>query len=141
MYKKVSLSATVVVYAKSTKKVLVIRRKKEPFKDFFAFPGGFLEAEKETIEQAAVRELKEESGVSIQQSQLQLVDVRSSPKRDPRSHIIDVGFLCMLEKEVSIQKETVETVPEWMQKENIDKMKLAFDLSLLWKHAKDYLLP
>jgi ADP-ribose pyrophosphatase YjhB (NUDIX family) len=41
--------------------VLLIQRKNEPYKNCWAFPGGFMEID-ETIEQCAVRELREETG-------------------------------------------------------------------------------
>lgn len=73
------------------KKVLFITRKNDPFKDQAALPGGFVEPD-ETVEEAAVRELKEETGLTIDASQLFLVGIYSRPKRDPRGRVITVAF-------------------------------------------------
>ncbi len=71
-------------------RLLLIRRGKEPFKGQFALPGGFVDAG-ETVEIAALRELREETGVvgTIER----LVGVYSDPKRDPRGHSVSVAFL------------------------------------------------
>src|SRR5438552_2695628 len=45
-------------------KVLLIERTNEPFKQFWALPGGFLDEEDPTIEHAAKRELEEETGLT-----------------------------------------------------------------------------
>ena len=68
-------------------KIVLIRRKNPP--PGWALPGGFVEYG-ETVEQAVMRETKEETG-------LDLVDIRqfhtySSPDRDPRHHTISVVF-------------------------------------------------
>ena len=63
--------------------VLLIRRGNEPFRDCWAFPGGFMEMD-ETIEHCAVRELMEETGIAVAESDLRLVGIFSAPKRDPR---------------------------------------------------------
>lgn len=69
--------------------VLLIKRKNEPFKDCWAFPGGFLD-ENETLEEAARRELKEETGLSPKE--FTEVGSFSDPDRDPRGRTISVAF-------------------------------------------------
>ncbi len=68
--------------------IILIKRKHEPFKDCWALPGGFLELGKETLEQAAVRELFEETSLITNPEELKLVGVYSDPRRDPRGHVI-----------------------------------------------------
>jgi len=51
-------------------------------------PGGFINYGKETLEDAAVRELKEETSLIANINNLRLVGVYSNPNRDPRRHII-----------------------------------------------------
>ncbi|MEK6758101.1 MAG: NUDIX hydrolase, partial [Nanoarchaeota archaeon] len=67
--------------------IILIKRKHEPFKDCWALPGGFLELGKETLEQAAVRELFEETSLITNPEELKLVGVYSDPRRDPRGHV------------------------------------------------------
>lgn len=74
--------------------VLLIRRGREPYKDCWAFPGGFVEAN-ETVETGAARELQEETGLTgIQLEQLHSF---SDPQRDPRERIISVAFTATVE--------------------------------------------
>lgn len=68
--------------------IVLIKRKYEPFKNYWALPGGFLELGKETLEQAAARELFEETSLRTNPKELRLVGVYSNPGRDPRGHVI-----------------------------------------------------
>ena len=73
-------------------KVLLIKRKNSPYKDKWAFPGGFLNPD-ESAEEGALRELKEETG-------LENIDVFqfhtfSRPDRDPRERVISIAFLAL----------------------------------------------
>ena len=69
--------------------VLLINRKNEPFRGLWALPGGFVDMG-ETLEQAACRELHEETGLEgIAMEQLQAF---SEPGRDPRARTITVVF-------------------------------------------------
>ena len=70
--------------------VVLVKRLNPPFKDFYAIPGGFVEYG-ETIEEAAVREAKEEIGLDVRIERL--VGVYSDPDRDPRGRIITVAYL------------------------------------------------
>lgn len=70
--------------------ILLIRRKNDPYQGSWALPGGFVEYG-ETVENAAVRETKEETGLDVKLSKL--VGVYSDPERDPRGHTVTVCFL------------------------------------------------
>ncbi len=70
-------------------KVLLVKRKFEPYKGFWAVPGGFVE-EGETVEEACRREALEETGVKVKL--VKFVGVYSDPKRDPRG-TITVAFI------------------------------------------------
>lgn len=70
--------------------IVLIRRRNPPFMGFYALPGGFVEIG-ETVEDAARREVMEETGVSA--SIVRLVGVYSDPDRDPRGHVVSVCYL------------------------------------------------
>src|ERR671939_1205645 len=71
-------------------KVLMIRRKKEPFKGHLALPGGFVN-EGETVEEAMKREAREETSLEVEP--IDILGVYSDPKRDPRKHTLSVVFV------------------------------------------------
>jgi len=71
-------------------RVLLIRRKHEPFAGMWAFPGGFVD-EGETLEQAARRELQEETGLLV--TKLSQLYAAGDPGRDPRGWTVSVLFL------------------------------------------------
>ncbi len=72
------------------RKIVLIRRRNPPYQGWYALPGGFVEVG-ETVEQAVVREAKEETGLEIELQKL--LGVYSEPERDPRGHTVSVCFL------------------------------------------------
>ena len=88
-----AVSADVVVLDRRhlSPKILLIQRLKEPFANHWALPGGFMEID-ESLEQAAARELEEETGLQIKD--MQQVGAFSQVDRDPRGRIITVAFVC-----------------------------------------------
>jgi len=69
--------------------IVLIKRGKEPFKGSYALPGGFLNYG-ERLEDCAVREILEETGVKTKV--VELVGVYSSPDRDPRGHFVTAVY-------------------------------------------------
>lgn len=84
------LLAVDVIIRRSDDTIVLIKRKNPPFKDFYAIPGGFVEYG-ETVEAAAVRETKEETGLDVKI--LKLVGVYSDLERDPRGHVVSIAYL------------------------------------------------
>lgn len=68
----------------ANKKVVLIKRKKPPFMDKYAFPGGHVENSDASLKDACSREILEEIGLSVQPEQLKLVAVLDKLHRDPR---------------------------------------------------------
>ena len=61
-----------------------------PFEDHWALPGGFVDYN-ESVDNAAIRETKEETGLDVKL--IKLVGVYSEPGRDPRRHTVSVTYL------------------------------------------------
>ena len=86
-HKNPAPTVDVVVQLAGDRVVLVKRRFPPPG---WALPGGFVD-EGETVEAAAIREAREETGLDVEL--VDLVYVYSDPRRDPRKHTMSVVFL------------------------------------------------
>jgi len=90
-YPRPSVSVDMAVFRKKNEgpEILLIRRKLSPYQGMWALPGGFVEID-ETLEQAAARELEEETGLTG--IILQQFRAFSDVNRDPRTRVITVVF-------------------------------------------------
>lgn len=94
-YPRPAVTADIVLFDSDRKRVLLIRRGNEPYKDCWAFPGGFFDMTDSDIEHTAVRELQEETGLSG--IELHLVGVFSKEGRDPRGRTVTVAFMGLVD--------------------------------------------
>ncbi|MEW6068400.1 MAG: NUDIX hydrolase [Nitrospirota bacterium] len=79
---------TVDIIIKNNNGIILIKRKNPP--EGWALPGGFVDYG-ETLEQAAIREAKEETGVDVEL--IRQFHAYSDPKRDMRHHTITIVFI------------------------------------------------
>ncbi len=79
-----------LVTAEAAPRILLIRRKHDPFAGFWALPGGFVEMD-ETLEVSARRELREETGLEV--GLLEQLHTFGDPGRDPRGRTISIVYL------------------------------------------------
>jgi 8-oxo-dGTP diphosphatase len=84
------VAVDIIVYREDGN-ILFIERKHAPYKACIAFPGGFVEDD-ETIIQAAIRELREETGVTVCEDCLEEVGLYDAVNRDPRERVISFCF-------------------------------------------------
>lgn len=113
---------TDVVIEKGGKIVMVVRAI-EPFKGMWEWPGGHVE-ENETVEECAIREAKEETGLDIKLKEI--LGVYSEPGRDPRGPTVTTAFIA---EAVSgkLQPATDAKEVKVVKVEDVDPKKLAFD--------------
>lgn len=119
------------VIVEKDSRVLLIQRKNPPFKGLFALPGGMVEVG-ETVENAALRELKEETGVAAELKGI--LGVYSDPKRDPRGHVVPVVFVATHKKGEPKGGDDAAAA-SWFHEDELDEHDLAFDH---WKILQDY---
>lgn len=98
-FAKADNTSSVAVFLDGGKKILAIKRKHNPDKGKWALPGGFLNCQLETLEECGAREVGEETKVRVSAFELIFVDVRSSPRRDSRQHVVDHGFAWFVPKD------------------------------------------
>ena len=95
-YPRPTLTVDCIIFGldqSSRLKVLLIQRGHDPYKDAWALPGGFV-GEKETLEEAALRELKEETGVS--DVFIEQLFTFGNPERDPRGRVVTIAYYALI---------------------------------------------
>lgn len=122
-YPRPAVTADCVVIANETvPRVLLVQRGIEPYKDRWAFPGGFMNMD-ETTEECAIRELEEETGLQI--TELHQIGAYSKVDRDPRGRTITVAYLAIIDKPVAVTGQDDAAKAEWWPVDELPP--LAFD--------------
>ncbi len=95
-YPRPALTVDVVLFKKVNGewKILLVQRKHPPYKHMWALPGGFVNMD-ETLEDAAVRELKEETNIDA--NNLNQLKAYSTLNRDPRFRTVSMVFIGLLD--------------------------------------------
>jgi 8-oxo-dGTP diphosphatase len=136
-YPRPALTVDIVVLTRETRpKVLLIRRKNNPFAGSWALPGGFVD-ENERLGDAAKRELLEETGINARE--LEQLYTSGEPGRDPRGWTVSVVYWAQVDPgefkpEAADDAESLAWYP-------LDELPvLAFDHAMLLARAKAKLL-
>jgi 8-oxo-dGTP diphosphatase len=92
----VSLTVDLVIFTvrDGELQVLLVERGNEPYQGQLALPGGYLRG-KETLDNAALRELREETSLDGNQLHLEQLRTYSDPDRDPRGRVITSAYLAL----------------------------------------------
>jgi 8-oxo-dGTP diphosphatase len=142
----------VISREKAQRKLLLIRRKHEPFKDCWALPGGFVNSLTpageaflfaESHVQAAQRELLEETGVAVAETDLQLIATYDAWGRDPRAEgdqrVVTQAFLVVLPEKPMIEAGDDAADARWFTLSSVlnGEIALAFDHADMVKAASE----
>jgi 8-oxo-dGTP diphosphatase len=132
-YDKPSVTVDIVVFTiqNNELKVLLVKRNVEPFKRKWAIPGGFVKMD-ESLEEAAKRELQEESGVKNEY--LEQLYTFGEPKRDPRGRVITVSYMALINSDnIKLEAKTDVSEAQWF---SVNKLPtLAFDHKKILDYA------
>ena len=133
-YPRPALTVDCVVFGldlvKQNLKILLIKRNLEPYKDKWALPGGFVQMD-ENLEEAAMRELQEETGLS--HIYLEQLYTFGDIKRDTRWRVISIAYFALVNSQDPNLKITKEKEAKWF---SVDaNLKFPFDHSKIFDYA------
>ena len=131
-YPRASVTADAVLFAEKEGQmyVLLIQRGNDPYKGYWAFPGGFLNMD-ETVAHCAERELEEETGIQL--TGMQLVGIYSDVERDPRGRVITAAYTAMTTMPEATASDDAAAA-QWWPLNALPK--LAFDHETILRDAK-----
>ena len=135
-YWRPSVATDCVIFGFDGKKlkVLLIERNLEPFKGCWALPGGFLRETDKTAEQCALRELKEETNLTVSEDRLWQLGVFSEEKRDPRNRVISLAYYALVEPKDVVGGDDAAQA-QWFDVDNVPE--LAFDRAQILSKARE----
>jgi 8-oxo-dGTP diphosphatase len=123
-YPRAALTVDAIVFfkEKGLTYVLLIERGRDPFKNKWALPGGFIEMD-ETLENACIRELEEETGLII--AKMEQFKTYDALGRDPRYRTISVVFSAELSEKAKVTGGDDAAQAEWFSLHDLPEV--AFD--------------
>jgi 8-oxo-dGTP diphosphatase len=135
-YPRPAAAADVVLVTREAKaRVLLVRRKHDPFAGCWALPGGFVGME-ETLEAAARRELHEETGLTV--GRLVQLHTFGDPGRDPRGRTISIVYLGLVTGKAPVPRAGDDAADAgWFSLQRLPG--LAFDHKKVLACARKYL--
>jgi 8-oxo-dGTP diphosphatase len=123
--------------------VLLVQRRDHPFQDYWALPGGFIRAD-ESAEEAARRELAEETGFTAFTGYLEQLSTYSAPGRDPRMRVVSVAHVALAPKLPDARAGGDAAAARWWPAEDLgldstakEVLPLAFDHAQILTDALD----
>jgi 8-oxo-dGTP diphosphatase len=131
----VTADCVVFKYHDNQLRVLLIQRKDPPFKDQWAFPGGFIEMDEE-LEESASRELLEETG--LKWSGFEQVGAFGKVGRDPRGRVISIAFVGFVDDQYEVVAGSDAAKVQWFTFSNLPQ--LAFDHEDMYRKSIEHLI-
>jgi 8-oxo-dGTP diphosphatase len=131
----VTVDVVILTMSDSRLHVLLVRRGVPPFKGMWAIPGGF-KRPSETLDEAAERELVEETGVEGR-SVLRQFGAYGDPGRDPRMNVVTVAYLAVLREVRDVAGGTDALSADLVPASDVlnGKVELAFDHTRIVRDA------
>jgi len=131
----VTVDVVILTMTEGVLHVLLVRRGEEPFKNMWATPGGFKRPE-ETLDEAARRELSEETSVDVP-SLLTQFGAYGDPGRDPRMNVVTVAYVAVLRDVGAIVAGADAAHAALVPASDIlgERIELAFDHLRIVRHA------
>jgi 8-oxo-dGTP diphosphatase len=133
----VTVDVVVLTVADGALQALLVRRGVPPFEGMWAIPGGFKRPE-ETLDEAAWRELSQETGVDGARLLTQF-GAYGDPGRDPRMNVVTVGYLAVLRQVTGVAAGSDAAAAALVPVSDVlsDKVELAFDHARIVREAVD----
>jgi 8-oxo-dGTP diphosphatase len=120
----VAVDLVVLTVIDGALQALLIERGEEPFAGELALPGGFVHID-EGLDEAAARELGEETGVRV--AHLEQLATYGDPDRDSRMRVVSVAYLAMVPEPPSPRAGTDAAAAAWRPVRDLAAEQLAFD--------------
>lgn len=131
---QITVDVVIFTIQQGVLKVLLVKRLIDPFIGQFAIPGGFV-LEDEDLEQAALRELSEETGVS--DVYLEQLYTFGKPDRDPRGRVVTVAYFALISADRKLKAGTDAAEAAWHSMDDLPP--LAFDHATILNYALERL--
>lgn len=139
-YQLPAITADVIVLSPKNRSILLVKRSKSPFKEYWALPGGFFNAYDQgaikadtSIEAAAWRELKEETGLDVDDTLVcqykGFSQIRDALGRDPRGRTVAHVFWVSVSEHAAAEAGDDALDARWFSYDNLPM--LAFDHNLV----------
>ncbi len=109
--------------------VLLVQRGVDPYKDAWAFPGGFLQMN-ESAEECALRELKEET--QLEPEHIEQFHTFTEVNRDPRERVISIAYFALVKKSDVVGGDDASQA-KWFKLNEVPR--LAFDHDYIFRKA------
>jgi 8-oxo-dGTP diphosphatase len=132
---RVTVDIVIFTLKEGSLQVLLVKRGVAPFEGQYAIPGGFIRGD-ESLEEAALRELHEETGV--RNVFLEQLYTFGDPKRDPRGRVITVAYYALIASDkLSLAAGADAAEAQWFPASSVPP--LAFDHKSILDYALERL--